>query len=84
VTLTVWALLVGAATPVEPNPPLADLASHYTVDIARVRGLALGLEPWGPRVMSCDQIAGDLISVASPVPITISTTHGPAICHPNP
>ncbi len=84
VVLTVWALLVGALMPNQPHPTLADLARSYTIEIAAVKGLALGLEPWGPRVMSCNTIAGDLISAALPLPTTISTTHGPAVCHPNP
>jgi len=84
VALTVWALMIGAVTPNRPHPTLADLARNYTIEIAGVKGLTLGLEPWGPRVMSCNTIAGDLISVALPLPTTISSTRGPSTCHPNP
>jgi hypothetical protein len=84
VALTVWVLMIGAVTPNQANPTRANLARSYTIEIARVKGLALGLEPWGPRVVSCDQIAGDVISVALPLPTTISSTHGPSVCHPNP
>ncbi|MGO9873106.1 MAG: hypothetical protein ACLPVY_04830 [Acidimicrobiia bacterium] len=67
VTLTVWALLDGSVTPNQPHPTLADLARSYTIEIAGVKSLAFGLEPWGPRViMRRDRRGPDLGCVTPP------------------
>ena len=82
--LTVWTLMIGAIAAGEPRPSLSDLAHNYVIVTAQIQGMNFGPEPWGPRVMSCDNITGDLISVASPPPETISSIDGSTICHPNP